>query len=80
MTKIDKLIQKILSERVISFDEASTVLRKLGFDMDICGSHHIFRKDGYVRNVSIKRRPQFLPYQIKLIKEVLEDHGYTKEK
>jgi len=30
----------------------------------------------YAKNVSIKRRSQLLPYQIRDLKEVLRDHGY----
>lgn len=74
MTKWQKLIQKIVEGRNISYDEAETVLLKLGFKLEIKGSHHIFRKKGYSRNVSIKRRSELLPYQIRDLKEVLREH------
>lgn len=76
MSKWEKLIHKILRDGNTSYEEAGTVLLKLGFDLEIRGSHHIFRKKGYERNVSIKRRPQLLPYQQRDLKEVLKDHGY----
>ncbi len=76
MTKVQKLAQKILDGRDVSYDEAEGLLLKLGFLLEIRGSHHIFRKKGYPRNVSIKRRSQLLPYQIADLKEVLRDHGY----
>ena len=72
MSKLEKLVQKILDGRDISYDEAEGLLLKMGFQLDIRGSHHIFRKKGYLRNISIKRRPQLLPYQI----ADLRDHGY----
>ena len=76
MSKLEKLIQKIIDERAISYEEAENLLKKLGFDVDIRGSHHIFRKEGYLRNISLKRRSQLLPYQLKLLKEIIKDHGY----
>jgi len=76
MSKLQKLIQRILEGQDISYKEAETLLLKLGFQLEIRGSHHIFRKSGYTRNISIKRRPQLLPYQIADLKEVLRDHGY----
>lgn len=76
MTKIDKLVSKILEGRTVSYSEAETLLRNLGFNLEVSGSHHVFRKKGYARNVSIKYRYQLLPYQIRDLKEVLRDHGY----
>lgn len=76
MSKLQKLIEKILDDRDISYHDAETILLKLGFDLDIRGSHHIFRKNGYPRNISMKRRSHLLPYQIRELKEVLRDHGY----
>lgn len=76
MSKLQKLIQKILEGRDVSYEESEVLLLKLGFEMDIRGSHHVFRKNGYTRNISIKRRSQLLPYQIRELKEVIRDHGY----
>jgi len=76
MSKLQKLVQKILEGQDVSYKEAEGLLLKLGFQLETRGSHHIFRKGGYPKNVSIKRRPQLLPYQIADLKEVLRDHGY----
>jgi predicted RNA binding protein YcfA (HicA-like mRNA interferase family) len=76
MSKLQKLMQKILDGKDVSYREAEGLLLKMGFRLEIRGSHHIFRKAGYLRNISIKRRPQLLPYQIADLKEVLRDHGY----
>ena len=76
MSKLLKLIQKILDGRDVSYEEAEVLLLKMGFQLEIRGSHHIFRKKGYVKNISIKRRPQLLPYQLADLREVLRDHGY----
>lgn len=74
MTQWQKLIDKILDGRNTSYDEAEKVLLKLGFDLEIRGSHHIFRKKGYSKMVVIKRRSELLSYQMNDLKEVLRDH------
>jgi len=76
MSKIEKLIQKILKGQSISYEEAEKLLIRLGFDLNISGSHHIFRKKGYIRNISLKRRSELLPYRLEDLQEVLKDHGY----
>ncbi|WP_194848032.1 type II toxin-antitoxin system HicA family toxin [Candidatus Neptunochlamydia vexilliferae] len=76
MGKVEKLIQKVLQNRSISYSDAERLLKNLGFEVISCGSHHVFRKKGYSKNISIKKRPQLLPYQIRDVKEVLRDHGY----
>ena len=74
MSKLEKLLAKILSGNNVSYQEAENVLFKLGFLLKISGSHHVFRKPGYHRTISIKKRPQLLAYQIEDLKEVLKDH------
>ncbi len=76
MVKIDKLILKILQNRSVSYNDAERILKNLGFEVIVCGSHHVFRKKGYGKNISIKKRTELLPYQVRDIKEVLRDHGY----
>jgi len=72
MSSIDKLIQKVLDSKQISYKEAERILLSLGFELKITGSHHVFRKTGTPYNVSLKKRPQLLPYQIKIIRNVLK--------
>lgn len=77
MAQLDKLIKKIFSNSQIKYDEAEKILLYLGFDLEITSSHHIFRKIGH-KTISIKKRKELLPYQIKDLKQVLLDHGYEK--
>lgn len=79
MSSEEKLITKILSGSNVSYKDAERILIYLGFNLKITASHHIFRKKGYSLNVSLKRRTELLPYQIKILQEVLKDHGYKKE-
>lgn len=79
MSRAEKLIKRILAGSLVSYDEAEKLLFSLGFLMKSEGSHHVFRKKGYAKNISIKKRSQLLPYQIKDLREVLKDHGYPKK-
>ena len=76
MSKFDKLVKRILDGQSISYSEAELLLKKLDFEMRTRGSHHVFGKAEYEKNVSLKNRNQLLPYQIRLLQEVLKDHGY----
>lgn len=72
MSKHKKLILKIRNGQSISYDEAETVLCKLGFTVRSKGSHHVFSKDGYEKNIAIKKRSELLPYQMRIILEAVE--------
>jgi len=76
MSKLEKLIEKILVGRSVSYKDAELLLLKLGFEVEVSGSHHVFRRCGYPTNVSIKKRKELFPYQLRLLQEVLRDHGY----
>jgi len=65
MVKSEKLMLKVLQNRPISYNEAERILKKLGFEVIACGSHHVFRKKGYSKNISIKKRAELFPYQIR---------------
>lgn len=76
MTKLEKLIRKLLNNQSISYEEAEIILKRLGFEVNSRGSHHVFRKKGYLKNVCLKKRPQLISYQLRMLQEVLKDHGY----
>lgn len=78
MTTREKLHQKIFSNSCVSYDDAEKILLSLGFKITIRGSHHVFRKAGFQQNISLKKRSQLRPYQIKLLQEVLIAHGYKE--
>lgn len=72
MSKFEKLKAKIKNKQAVSYKEAESVLIKLGFNLRTRGSHHIFSKNGYSKNISLKKVIELLDYQLELIKEVLE--------
>lgn len=76
MSKFDKLIHKIKNGKNVSYNEAENILLNLGFELNVRGSHHVFRKPGHTKTISIKRRSILLDYQIDDLKEVLRDHGH----
>jgi len=79
MSSLEKLIQKVLAGKKISYKDAERILLGLGFNVKIAGSHHVFRKIGTPYNISLKKRPELLAYQIKMLQEVLLNHGYEEK-
>ncbi len=82
MGKKEKLIQKLkLSQSGFSYDEAVTLLSSLGYELSnkgkTSGSRVVFKLDGHASIYLHKPHPQkeLKAYQIKQIKEVLEQEG-----
>jgi len=75
MVKYGQLIVKILrgaSNTNIDFEELCSLLRWLGFDERIRGSHHIFTRDNMVEMINLQPKGRFAkPYQVKQIREIL---------
>ena len=72
MSKFEKIKAKIINGQSVSYSEAENVLTRIGFTVRSKGSHHVFAKDGYPKNISIKKCSELLLYQLNLIKEALE--------
>ena len=75
MSQSDRLLLRILrgtSDANIPFKGLCQLLRRLGFDERIRGSHHIFTKEGVeeILNLQPKGR-QAKPYQVKQVRAVL---------
>ena len=75
MSQADRLLLRILrgtSDANIPFEGLCQLLRRLGFDERIRGSHHIFTKEGVEEIVNLQpqgRRAK--PYQVKQVRAVL---------
>jgi len=75
MGKFEKIKLKIKNGQSISYEEAENFLLTLGFKMRSPGSSHfIFWKKGYEKNISLKKRSQLLPYQIRMLEEVVKNY------
>lgn len=80
MTRLDKLRRKILagtSDRNIRFAEVVKLLRRLGFDERIKGSHHIFTRNGLpeILNLQPKTGGLAKPYQVRQVRQILVKYG-----
>ncbi len=73
--KEKKLLLKILSGKSdanIKFDELMGLLKNLGFEMRIKGSHHIFRKEGVREKINLQKAGiKAKPYQVKQVRNVI---------
>ena len=57
MSKYEKLLIQILkgdSDSNVSFDELCNLVKKLGFEERIKGSHHVFRKQGVIEKINLQ--------------------------
>jgi predicted RNA binding protein YcfA (HicA-like mRNA interferase family) len=74
----DKLLAKILlgnSDANIPFAQLCQLLRRLGFEERIRGSHHIFAKDGVEEILNLQPKgSQAKVYQVRQIREVILKH------
>lgn len=75
MSKRDKLLTKILSgasDANIQFDRMCQLIRKLGFEERIKGSHHIFIKEGVEEILNLQPKGTMAkPYQVKQVRIVI---------
>ena len=75
MAKTDKLIQKILqgrSDASIGFEELRSLLKSLGFEERIRGSHHIFRRADVEERLNLQREgAKAKPYQVRQVRAMI---------
>lgn len=75
MGTCEKILDDVLrgtSDAHISFAQLSLLLRKLGFDERIRGSHHIFTREGIEEILNMQSRgSKAKPYQVKQVRHVI---------
>jgi predicted RNA binding protein YcfA (HicA-like mRNA interferase family) len=75
MARYYRLLERILhgrSDANIPFAQMCQLLKKLGFDERIRGSHHIFTKDGIEEILNLQPKgSKAKPYQVKQIRNVI---------
>jgi hypothetical protein len=75
MTRRDKDLARILdpaSDAATSFDVLVVVLQRLGFELRIRGSHHMFSRVGVVEIIDLQKRGSFAkPYQVRQVRRVI---------
>jgi hypothetical protein len=71
-TKLLKRILRGTSDANIPFDSFCGLLRELGFDERIKGSHHIFSKEGVAEILNLQpKRAKAKPYQVQQVRRVI---------
>ncbi|MBI5349903.1 MAG: type II toxin-antitoxin system HicA family toxin [Chloroflexi bacterium] len=75
MAKRDKILDKLLrgaSDTNIDFDDLCQMLRRLGFEERVRGSHHIFTKTGVEEILNLQSKgSKSKPYQVKQVRNVI---------
>ncbi len=75
MAKYEKTLNKILqgtSDTNIDFGELCNLLRRLGFDERIRGSHHIFTQNEIEEILNIQPKGnKAKPYQVKQVRNLI---------
>jgi hypothetical protein len=75
MGRHDKLLEQILrglSDNSVGFDELCGLLRYLGFEMRVRGSHHLFSRIGVAELVNLQRDgAQAKPYQVRQVRAII---------
>ncbi len=71
----DTVLERVLSrtsDANIRFDDPCYLLRSLGFEMRVRGSHHIFRKAGVEEKINLQREgSEAKPYQVRQVRAVI---------
>jgi predicted RNA binding protein YcfA (HicA-like mRNA interferase family) len=71
----DKFLERILrgtSDTNIPFEQMCQLLRRMGFDERIRGSHHIYTKEGVEEILNLQPKgAKAKPYQVKQVRSII---------
>jgi hypothetical protein len=63
------------ADAAIRFDEPCSLLKSMGFEMRVSGSHHLFRRAGVEDRINLQRDgANAKPYQVKQVRNVILRH------
>ena len=83
MSKYAKLLEKILlgtADAHIAFESLCQLLQRLGFQLRIRGSHHIFHREGVEEILNLQPRgANAKPYQVKQVRNVILRYKLAEE-
>lgn len=84
MNRHERLLQTILggrSDANIRFSEIRALMRSLGFDERVRGSHHIYRMAGVAEKVNLQRdNGNAKPYQVRQLRRILLKYQLGRER
>lgn len=83
MGKYEKLLLQVLrgsSDANVAFDDLCNLVRRLGFEESIRGSHHNFRKEGVEQKINLQKDgSKAKAYQVKQVRTVIVDNKLGEE-
>jgi predicted RNA binding protein YcfA (HicA-like mRNA interferase family) len=83
MARTHKLLEQILrgdADANIPFSGMLQLLRRLGFQERVKGSHHIFYREGIAEILNLQPRGnKCKPYQVKQVRSVIINNGLAGE-
>ena len=83
MGKRRKLYDRIVggkSDANVSFEQTMNMLKHLGFEERVRGSHHIFVREGIEEPINLQDvGGEVKPYQVKQVRAVLTKYNLRKE-
>lgn len=84
MSKFEKILLKLLrgtSDTNFAFDELAALLNRLGFNVRIKGSHHIFYKEGIEEIINLQSKSgKAKPYQVKQVRNLILKYKFDISK
>jgi hypothetical protein len=82
MTRRDKSLDSLLrgnADSNIVFSELVAILKWLGFQERVRGSHHIFSREGVEDILNLQpRNGKAKPYQVKQVRSVITSYGLVE--
>ncbi len=83
MGKYEKILLQILrgsSDANIAFTDLFNLLKKLGFEERVRGSHHIFRKKGIIEKINLQRDgSKAKVYQVRQVRNLILQYNLGEE-
>lgn len=78
MAKFEKVLKRVLSgtsDANIPFDDLCLLLKRLGFEENISGSHHNFRKEGIRKILTLQPQGnKAVRYQVRMVREIILEY------
>jgi hypothetical protein len=78
VSRQEKILMQVLrglSDANINFDDLCLLLRDLGFDERIRGSHHIFTREGVEEIINLQPKgSKAKPYQVRQVRRLVVEY------
>jgi predicted RNA binding protein YcfA (HicA-like mRNA interferase family) len=83
MARTNKLLEQILrgdADANVAFSGMLQLLKRLGFQERVKGSHHILFRDGVTEILNLQPRGnKCKPYQVKQVRNAIINYGLARE-